>query len=278
MRKYKNFIYEKNIIASKTNADNYLNRLDGFDIDNAIFYRSHDPQVENDMEITEGPDYIVLTPKERKSRSDRFNLLNIILSQYDYLPKRNKSITFTDLNTVYNFHSNSKSANNSKIYQVIPQNNIKIAIVPGKDLNIDIPYKFIDDFYYSPRDFTSELFGIILKISDFISNDLIVLYNITTDNFKEKCEEIDSIIRGYNIEDDGLFLRQTDIYRSFFEGFYKSDKKLYDYLLDIFDPLKAGFKIIDFKWEDMKDPNYRQQFIGRECWIDTKCLLIKKKF
>lgn len=37
LKKYNNFINEKNIVASKIDAENYINSLDGFDINNAIF-------------------------------------------------------------------------------------------------------------------------------------------------------------------------------------------------------------------------------------------------
>lgn len=219
----------------------------------------------------------MLSSEDRKSRSDRINFMNIMLSQYDYLPKRIKSITFTDSNSASNFNRDSYYSGNSKLYLVIPQNNIKIAIVPSDDFNKRCPYSVITDYYEYPREFTSALFEIISKMYDSLNLDDFLDMKITIENFKEKCDEFESIIRKYDIVRDDIKIKYDAIYKYFIMGFLESNKKLYDYFIDVFEPIKAGIKIIDFSWKDMKDPNYRNQFIGKECWIDTKCLLIKKK-
>ena len=58
--------------------------------------------------------------------------------------------------------------------------------------------------------------------------------------------------------------------------YLKSGKSFYQYIMDEFNPIKNGYKVVDFNWEKMNDKNYREQFKGKECWIDSECLMVKK--
>lgn len=259
-------------------VDNFLSKLEGFDIDNSIFYRAHNPDSNLDA-------HILLEPKIRTSKSSS-NLQNVVLSQYDYLPCRVKSITFSDKETVGDF---AKNTGTHFIYNVIPQNNIQIAIAPVDDINTKTVNSFInkyyEDSYVSNYKFFNALGNTIEIITDkdFIYdwNKPVFAYDSSNyKNFKLACDSIENKLRMYDYEpkesDLTHICKQIYPIYKFFKEWLRSDKSFYDYLIEVFEPIKAGYKVVDFNWTKMKDESFRNQFIGKECWIDTPCLLINK--
>lgn len=261
MKKYLSFINEINVYANNDDLtseelDIILSKLDGFDINNAIFYRAH--------ETSNRSNYIALTPRLRHSRTDS-NLQNILLSQYDYLPTRVKSITFSDKDTVDDLDFYMAST-----YRLIPKNNIKIAIAPEKDINLKLVNLFLKNYNYtSNHKFFIQLTQLLARITDqqFEPNHM---------NFKNDLDAIERKMRlwDYNPKDE-FFAKEYGSINAFMKDWLKSGKNFYDYLIGVFDPIEAGYKVVDFTWEKMKDENFRNQFLGKECWIDTPCVLVK---
>jgi hypothetical protein len=276
MKKYNSFILEDLKTFSKENAKDYLEKLIGFNSNNAIFYRSDEKL---------GDDVYLLKTQERESRTKN-NLQNLILSQYDYMPDRTRSISFSTLNVVESFGEEFNVFSNT-IYHLIPENNVKIAICPSTDINKYPSYKIVKEFFkldfaksYEIEYGQFHFFEVLRKSLNRLTKDIFE-YNLMkiprkdrVKYFKDYCVSIEMILRDLDLE---LY---TDIcHPEFFDLFYKpfidSNKSFYEYILETFDPIANGFKVVDFNWDKMEDESFREQFENKECYFDGTCLLIK---
>jgi hypothetical protein len=269
MKKYNSFILEQIKEITNDAATDYLNNLIGYKPENSIFYRSD--------EKLYGEFYLIKTHK-RESRT-RNNLQNIILSQNDYMPDRIKSISFSTFDVAKSFGDEFNLLNH--IYQLIPENNVKIVICPNKDLNKYPAYKIVQEFfkldYAKSFDFDIgqfEFFTLLRKsLGNFFSSYTFDWSNINKDNFKKICDSIDTKIRIDGIPKDGGYICNVAFFDLFYKPFIESDKSFYNYILETFDPIKNGFKVVDFNWNKMEDATFRKQFENKECYFDGTCLL-----
>lgn len=238
---------------SKEQFYNILNGIIGFKKENAIFFRGE----------KDANDYSYIKADYRKSQTSS-NLQNLILSQFDYLPDRTHSIVFGDINVVDKYIKDVIGSFDIDRLYVIPCNYIKIAIAPTSDINMKSTFNVINKFLEElPYDYPYEYFLIlnrIFRISGVYESD------ITKENFEEMCNKVDQ-----NIEK----IKQRSL-KSVVLPYLNSGKLFYQYIMDEFDPIKNGYKVVDFHWDKMNDKNYRKQFKGKECWIDSECLMVKK--
>ena len=256
--------YKKQTRSVELSKDQIIKLLKSGDYDTAL---------KNKTKIYRGvnlkPDYVVIDPtKFTRLSANTANIYMTLLDTFeswkDY-PKRSKSlICSTSYDTANKY---------GHLYIVLPKNDAKIGICPKNDIWSSF-YRTIDTDLHS---FNYTLNEYILKL---IENEFKFKFN---QNYGVKLINILKSIRSINKIKDQCYINiknkqielEKYIMKSMFTDFIDNNKynNLYDYVETLFDPVKNHFKLINIKYLDNVVDNYS----SRECWTDSKSLLIYKE-
>jgi len=211
---------------------------------------------------------IVDPSKSTRKSAYTSNYYTLIMSEtekWSKYPARSKSIVASS-----GINKASGYADTGKLFFVLPHNNAKIAVASGEDIWNSFKHVFGNIQY--PLGGFNDLLDILFRRVGIKNSP-----DNTLNELKNSCEVLDKeISRLEEIIGEKLSSKTSDKYGVLlnvmdyvilwsitFGKMYKGST--YDMLLRIFDPQKAGIKLVK---SGQSIPN------NREVWTDSKCLLI----
>ena len=203
-----------------------------------------------------------LTPGKRKSENTGnfyTKLFSDVLESWKEFPKRNNSfICSTNYNTAVNYGANN-------IFCVFPENNVKIAICPKRDMWLSFKNSIGTDLDLFNNRFYRTLTAYIPEYLDMFEDA------ITQYDSNDKIFEIFAALEE-NIKRNKQVREQLDddviIVKNFIEPVINGEH-LYDYFNRALDPIANGFELIS-----SFDKIYN--YDNNEVWFSGKCLAIDR--
>lgn len=210
--------------------------------------------------------YGIVRPQNYKRKSANTNNYYTLLidnsRKWSNYPQRSKSIICWAVND-----QDDAPLPLHSLYYVIPEEGSKIGVVPQSDIwQARFPFGTLRSIIMRINNIASYAFG---RNIDNLPDDNI-------QEFKESIDKVDSTIKkekgGYKKALDKTNTRLSSLGKSLIKEFLESKRdRLFEFLYDILDPQKSGFKL----------KNYSEQFSvsgpANEVWISNTCLLINAK-